>query len=174
MNCEQVEELLSAYLDDSLAVGETAETDLELQHKIAAHLHDCVRCGTSLADFRRFDTLLAQMPRISPSPALREKIFTSPEYLELTGIDNYKHRSIGRDHTIPNKTLRRDTAGRPKLVALHGGRRVSPTSSTETPTSLQPKARRHGGSWGLSIMQTAITATLLRSLGDGRYVGWNL
>ncbi|TMC87222.1 MAG: zf-HC2 domain-containing protein, partial [Chloroflexi bacterium] len=97
MNCEQVEELLSVYLDDSFAVGETAETALELQHDIAAHLQDCVRCSTTLADFRRFDILLAQMPRISPSPALREKIFTSPEYFELTGIDNYKHRSIGRD-----------------------------------------------------------------------------
>src|SRR5260370_6786850 len=81
------------------------------------------------------------MPRISPSPALREKIFTSPEYFELTGIDNYKHRSIGRDHTIPNKTLRRDTAVRPQLVALPGGRRVSPTSSAETQTSIQPQAQ---------------------------------
>ena len=174
MNCEQVEELLSVYLDDSFAVGETAETALELQHDIAAHLQDCVRCSTTLADFRRFDTLLAQMPHISPSPALREKIFTSPEYFELTGSDNYKHRSIGRDHTIPNKTLRRDTAGRPKLVALPGGRRVSPTSSTETPTSLQPKARRHGGSWGLRIMQTAIAATLLLTLGVGSLIGWKL
>src|SRR5205807_6346665 len=85
MNCEQVEELLSVYLDDSFAVGETAETALELQHDIAAHLQDCARCSTTLADFRRFDTLLAQMPHISPSPALREKIFTSPEYFELTG-----------------------------------------------------------------------------------------
>ena len=174
MNCEQVEELLSVYLDDSFAVGETAETALELQHDIAAHLQDCARCSTTLADFRRFDTLLAQMPHISPSPALREKIFTSPEYFELTGSDNYKHRSIGRDHTIPNKTLRRDTAGRPQLVALPGGRRVSPTSSTETPTSLQPKARRHGGSWGLRIMQTAIAATLLLTLGVGSLIGWKL
>ena len=79
MNCEQVEELLSAYLDDSLTVEETTEAALELQHSIAAHLQDCVRCSTTLADFRRLDTLLAQMPRISPSLALREKIFTSPE-----------------------------------------------------------------------------------------------
>src|SRR2546421_9303710 len=142
MNCEQVEELLSVYLDDSFAVGETAETALELQHDIAVHLQDCVRCSTTLADFRRFDTLLAQMPRISPSPALREKIFTSPEYFELSGIDNYKHRSIGRDHTIPNKTLRRDTAGGPPVSALPGGRPGFPTTSAEKPTTLHPKARK--------------------------------
>ena len=56
MNCGQVEELLSVYLDDSFAVGETTETALELQHDIAVHLQDCVRCSTTLADFRRFDT----------------------------------------------------------------------------------------------------------------------
>ena len=31
MNCEQVEELLSAYLDNSLALGETAESALQLK-----------------------------------------------------------------------------------------------------------------------------------------------
>ena len=38
MNCEQVEELLSACLDDSLAWGETAESASELESQIAAHL----------------------------------------------------------------------------------------------------------------------------------------
>jgi Tol biopolymer transport system component len=180
MNCEQVEELLSAYLDDSLTVEETAEAALEQRHSIAAHLQDCVRCRTTLADFRRFDTLLAQMPRISPSPALREKIFTSPDYFELTGIYTYKHRSIDRDHIILNKNVQRDTPGRPQLVALPGGRRVSastsPTPSIETPTSPQPRAQaqRRGGNWGLRIMQTAIVASLLLTLGVGSLISWKL
>lgn len=180
MNCEQVEELLSAYLDDSLAVGETAKSAVELQRGIAAHLHDCAHCNAILANFRRFDTLLARMPRMSPSPALREKIFTSPEYLELTGVNNYKHRSIDRDHIVLYKNVRRDTPGRPQLVALPGGRRVSagtsPISSIETSTSLQPgaQARRRGGSWGLRIMQVAIVATLLLTLGVGSLIGWKL
>ncbi len=88
MNCEQVEELLSAYLDDMLAIGETAEAADQLRLEVAAHLTNCVQCSAIIADFRRSDALLAQMPRVSPDPALRNRIFTSPEYLELTGTDD--------------------------------------------------------------------------------------
>jgi predicted anti-sigma-YlaC factor YlaD len=63
MKCEQVEELLSAYLDDSLAWGETAEPTSEIQSQITTHLQDCIQCSAMLADFRRFDALLAQVPR---------------------------------------------------------------------------------------------------------------
>ena len=59
MNCEQVEELLSAYLDDTLAVGETAEFAHQLKRQIEAHLQECLSCRTTLVDFRRFDALLA-------------------------------------------------------------------------------------------------------------------
>ena len=178
MNCEQVEELLSAYLDNSLALGETAEPATELRQKIALHLQDCIQCSTMLADFRRFDTLLTQMPRVSPDPTLREKIFFSPEYLELP--DTYDHLDIDKERTRPYKNVRRDTPGRPQLVALPGGRHASretsPTFSTQTPTSLQPraKARRRRGNWGLHIMQAAIAATLLLTLGVGSLISWKL
>src|SRR5260221_10418682 len=66
---------------------------------ITTHLTGCLHCSTILADFPRFDNLLAHMPRISPSPALRDKIFSSPAYLELTGTNN----SIDTATTRPYK-----------------------------------------------------------------------
>ena len=87
MNCEQVEELLSAYLDNALA--------LEERLAVATHLQGCSHCSTILADFQRLDALLSQQPRVSPDPALRDRIFSSLEYLELTGTFD---SSIGRGH----------------------------------------------------------------------------
>jgi anti-sigma factor RsiW len=71
MNCEQVKESLSAYLDDALAPEE--------KRTIATHLETCSECNAMLADFRRFDTLLHQLPRVSPGAGLRQRIFSSPE-----------------------------------------------------------------------------------------------
>lgn len=70
MNCEQVEERLSAYLDTVLAPGEHQALTFHLQH--------CLRCMLALAELRHNDLLLAQLPRISPSPALRERILAAP------------------------------------------------------------------------------------------------
>ena len=178
MNCEQVEELLSAYLDDSLAWGETAESASELQAQIAAHLQDCIHCSTVLADYRRFDALLEQMPRVYPSQALRERIFSSPEYLELTGTYNIAEVDKGLDLTVPYKSVRHDTPSHPQLVALPGGRRVTPdlssTSTAQALPSLQPGIQKRHKRWGLRIMQVAIAATLLLTLGIGSLISWNL
>ena len=178
MNCEQVEELLSAYLDDSLAWGGTAESASELQSQIAAHLQGCIHCSTVLADYRRFDALLEQMPRAHPSPALRERIFSSPDYLELTGTYNDTGFDKDLDLTVPNKNVRRDTPSRPQLVALPGGRHATPdsssTSTTQTLPSLQPRIQKHLKRWGLRAMQVTIAATLLLTLGVGSLIGWNL
>ena len=184
MNCEQVEELLSAYLDDMLAIGETAEAADQLRLDVAAHLTNCVQCSVALADFRRFDALLAQMPRVSPDPALRNRIFTSPEYLELTGTDDINVAGTDNEQTAPYRNIRRDTPGRPQLVALPGGRR----SSSSEPNASSPKGisqrlvappivqkrQRVGGVGGLRIMQTIIAATILLTLGVGGLIGWNL
>ena len=75
MNCEQVEELLSAYLDNMLVLGETAAAADQLHAEITTHLQDCLRCSNIFADYRRNDILLSEMPRVSPTPALRDRIF---------------------------------------------------------------------------------------------------
>jgi hypothetical protein len=126
MNCEHVKELLSAYLDNKLAPDELAD--------VTGHLQQCAQCRPILADFRHNDALLRQLPRVGPSPELRDKIFSSPEYLELTGttvtnnwISNEWTRptpTINRESTTEDHT-RHDTPGRPHLVALPGGRTPS-------------------------------------------------
>jgi predicted anti-sigma-YlaC factor YlaD len=78
MSCEHVKDLLSAYLDNMLAAQE--------QEMVAQHIQICTDCYAMQEDFRRFDALLAQMPRVSPDPMLRRRIFSSPEYLELSRI----------------------------------------------------------------------------------------
>ncbi len=185
MNCEQVEALLSAYLDNMLVSGETAASAAsadQLQNDITTHLQGCVHCSNILADYRRNDTLLADLPRVSPSPALGRRIFSSPEYLELTGTSNAFDAPIGRTavRTSANNYTRRDTPGRPQLVALPGGRR---SSSSDSPTRKSPSVRqelrvagppprRHTS--GLRIMQVAIVAAILLTLGVGGLIGWNV
>ena len=71
MNCEMAEKNLSAYLDDML--------DPQLHQEVAAHLESCAICSEVVAEYRRFDTLLAETPRVSPPPELRDRIFSSPE-----------------------------------------------------------------------------------------------
>jgi Tol biopolymer transport system component len=169
MNCEHVKDLLSPYLDNALAEEE--------RRMVAAHLETCAKCNALLADLRRFDTLLSQLPRVSPSASLREKIFSAPEYLELTRISSTKHSK----QTVPSRSVRSDTASRgqqPKLVALPGGRNTqrSPSlSGTQrdffaTPVRNKPQQAR----WGQRFLQAALVASVLLVLGVGSLIGWNL
>ena len=103
MNCERVEELLSAYLDNALASEEWQE--------VIAHLQTCTNCSTMLIEFSRNDALISHLPRVSPDPALRNRIFSSPEFLELTGTFDISSEAQ-QDWTVPKlpaKSPRRDT-----------------------------------------------------------------
>jgi hypothetical protein len=182
MKCEQVEELLSAYLDRTLALGEAATLAVQLELDIAAHLRECERCGAIFADIRRFDLLLAQLPRVSPPSSLRERIFSSPEYLELTGTDGAASRRADADaQTVPYGAIHYNRPGRPALVALPGGRSSSPTASTtpRLPASTGRVARpdftrRRRTSPLVRTMQIAIAAVMLFTIGVGGWIGWNL
>jgi len=173
MNCEQVEELLSAYLDNALAQEEIAG--------VTTHLQQCERCLSILADFRRFDALLMQLPRVSPSPALRNRIFSSPEYLELTGTFDAKSRIIN-EPTRPTRSVqghtRRDTPGRPHLVAIPGGRSTpsgqpSPSYSQHRRFGLSPSRHRRV-SRGVQVMRVAIAVAILFTIGAVGLIGHNL
>jgi len=169
MNCEQVEELLSAYLDNMLA--------LEERRAVATHLKSCTRCTATLADFRRNDALLKRLPRVSPDPALRERIFTSPEILELTGTFDAPDTFEGSNDRpvewtvpkLPVNSPRRDTPGRPHLVAIPGGRSTVPTPSVRPVAP--PRKRRNTKS--LRILIAALAATLILTLGIGGFIGVN-
>jgi anti-sigma factor RsiW len=161
MNCEQVEELLSAYLDNALAPGEWRE--------ITDHLQTCTTCSAMLADFSRNDAILSHLPRVSPDPALRDRIFTSPEFLELTGTfdssgETQKEWTVPR---LPAKSPRRDTPGRPQLVAIPGGRSTAPTPSVQPPMP----AQRRRNSRRNRVMLVVVAATVLLAIGIGSLFG---
>ncbi|HLH62219.1 MAG TPA: zf-HC2 domain-containing protein [Ktedonobacteraceae bacterium] len=170
MNCEQVEELLSAYLDNQLAMEERLE--------VTAHLRHCAHCSTIFADFRRNDALLRHLPRVSPDPALRQRIFSSQEYLELTGTFDARGSSPEEDWTVPNlpaSHVRRNVTGRPHLVALPGGRSTIPSPAVrQSPGQAHLAARRsrRPGTW--SLVAIAVAAILLIVTGIGGFLGYNL
>lgn len=178
MNCEQVKELLSPYLDHALAEEE--------RRTVAAHLETCPECKLLLIDFRRFDTLLSQLPRVSPGASLREKIFSSPEYLELTGAT--RATSKGTNPTIQQKSVRSNVSHQgqpPQLVALPGGRQQTrqqgSSSSSHDPrrdffTPPDKTQRKKTGQvrWGQRVLQVALVASVLLVLGVGSLIGWNL
>ncbi len=172
MSTEHVEDLLSAYLDNALTQEEQAAVTL--------HLQTCSACNAVLADFRRFDALLAKQPRVSPSEALRERIFSSKEYLELMEdmsagqmtsggaiVNDIKNRQ-----TLPQKRVRSDDTNRPHLVALPAKVAAPPLSEQETKVRIRTPQRRN--MYIQRFMQVAIAACLLLTLGVGSFIGWNL
>lgn len=160
MNCEHVKELLSAYLDNTLTANE--------REVVTAHVDACSECHSILDDFHRFDTLLSQLPRVSPGPHLRQRIFTSPDYLELTGTSG---RSKEQTHLRASAPLR--SPDRPKLVALPGGRQTGlPTASEKR--MVFPAQRRSRGIQTIHIMQALIAACVLLTLAMGGFIGWNI
>jgi Tol biopolymer transport system component len=172
MNCEQVRELLSAYLDDALAPEE--------KRTLATHLETCSECSAMLADFRRFDTLLHHLPRISPGVGLRQKIFSSPEYLELTGVSVRKTKFSAQ--TPPDRSVRneidRDSRGRlAPFIALPGERQNQLATSPKASFVNSDKVRRNRsrqGRRGQRILQGALAATVLLALGVGGLITWTL
>src|SRR5260221_426647 len=153
MNCEQVEELLSAYLDDALAPEDRRE--------VAAHIQTCTNCSTLLAEFSRNDALLSHLPRVSPDPALRERIFSSPEFLELTGTFD-AGTEVPKEWTaprLPAKSPRQNPVGRPQLVAIPGGRSTLPTAAVNPRARRSTRQRR--SSRRLAVLFVSIAAVLI-------------
>jgi hypothetical protein len=162
MNCERVEELLSAYLDNALAFEEWRE--------VTAHLQTCTKCSAMLAEFSHNDALISHLPRVSPDPALRNRIFSSPEFLELTGTFDISGEAQ-KDWTVsqlPAKSPRRDTPGRPQLVAIPGGRSTSPTLSIQAPSPRQSRNSRT-----LRTLFVVLAATIILAIGIGSLLGFN-
>ena len=162
MNCEQVEELLSAYLDNALAFEEWRE--------VSVHLQTCARCSALLAEYSRNDSLIARLPRVSPEPSLRNRIFSSPEFLELTETfdipgETQKARTLPK---LPASATRRDTPGHPQLIAIPGGRSTIPTPSVQ---SLPPQRNRD--SKALRKLFIALAATIILTIAIGSILGLN-
>jgi Putative zinc-finger/WD40-like Beta Propeller Repeat len=176
MNCEQVEELLSAYLDNMLTSEE--------RRLVATHLQSCSACSAILSDYSNYGTLIALLPRVSPEASLRERLFASPEFLEtleseaLAGEEPLEW-TLPPISRLPAKHPRRDTPGRPQLVAIPGGRSTQPTPSVQ-PTQHTARPRQQashaarGSARGLRIMIATLAAALVLTLGIGGFIGFTI
>jgi hypothetical protein len=71
MNCRQIENLLSPYL----------ENDLSQEKKILVenHIKKCPQCSELLSFMREAKTSLAEMPEFEVSPSLRKKLYKIPK-----------------------------------------------------------------------------------------------
>ncbi|HLG78413.1 MAG TPA: zf-HC2 domain-containing protein, partial [Ktedonobacteraceae bacterium] len=156
MNCEQVKEHLSAYLDSMLAQDEAAQVE--------AHTKVCPGCSSALADVGYFDSLLANLPRIAPDESVREKLFSSAAYRELTGTYG---RTRLNGHAAPRQPLRRHD--RPLLVALPGGRS---TTGSDSIAIFPRSSHKRRVPVQLRILRLFIAASFLLTLGVGGFIGW--
>jgi hypothetical protein len=60
MQCQKVQRKLSAYLD--------GELDLAASRSVRSHLDQCAACMDMVADFRKADMLVRELPRLDVSP----------------------------------------------------------------------------------------------------------
>ncbi|MDQ0287171.1 hypothetical protein J2Z49_002290 [Desulfofundulus luciae] len=91
MRCQQIQELLSAYLD--------GEVEPSQQAKIKAHLEDCATCRYQWEDLVASVTLLRGLPGVSPPESFREQLL---------------HKLEGRRIYAPRRRFR---LGWPKFIA---------------------------------------------------------
>jgi Tol biopolymer transport system component len=171
MNCEHVEELLSAYLDNMLAPDE--------RRLITIHLQSCPTCSEILADYRHNDMLLARQPRVAPPDSLRDHIFSELANDETPDTEEMFDGTGPTRLNLPTKYPRRDTPGRPQLVALPGGRSTQPTPAVRpaTPAPLTPTAPQplpHRKRRGRRTLIATIAAALLLAIGLGSAFGISL
>ncbi len=159
MNCGRVKALLSAYLDNELA--------LEDRQSAASHLQSCAACSTLLADFRRFDALLSRLPRVEPRLSLRDRIFSSNEYKMLTGIPC----NTSNSHSSRASWSLFDDSRHSKFVSIPT-RALRKTSEVHRVFVIPLPYRR--SSMILRIMQVAIITCFLLTLSVSGFIGYCL
>jgi hypothetical protein len=115
MNCDRAGDLLGAYLRDELMPSTRAE--------VQAHLDSCVSCRADLD----LDRLVFELPRVEPSAALHERIFSSPEFQEIARAVSLHHnpgsalaegRSSGNNHAPVEDSISAN-GNYPHLTVLH-------------------------------------------------------
>ncbi len=132
MNCDRAGELLGTYLRDEL----TASTRAEVQ----AHLDHCADCRADLDTYR----LVFELPRVEPSAALHDRIFSSPEFQEIAHAVNLHQRDTSESF-IANR------------------------SSADRPAPVSDKISANGAYSQLKILRPDVPATRAVSNGNGHH-----
>jgi dipeptidyl aminopeptidase/acylaminoacyl peptidase len=148
MNCEQVEEHLSAYLDNMLAPQE--------HWALTIHLQNCLRCMILHAELRQNDILLAQLPRIIPSPALHARIFSTPELVAHARTASTLWTTDAQGQTHPPAPQMREYPTSPSSAALLAHLPSHPSSAYRP---VRQQRRRASLTWTLVAVLVAILAT---------------
>ncbi|GCE27909.1 hypothetical protein KDA_33930 [Dictyobacter alpinus] len=151
MNCEQVKDLLSPYLDDQLTVQE--------RQSVASHLQICEMCCTILTDYRRFDALLSQLPRFAPLLVQPQEAFSSSQSLLLCEIQSIQPGT-------PAKLRRRPSSFPTHLAGTRGHYRCTYHQTTTTPHWIAKTAWKTGDQYPnikLLICLVTIGTSLLSS-----------
>lgn len=172
MNCEQVEARLSAYLDGMLVPDE--------RRAVTIHLQTCPRCTALLAELRQNDLLLARLPRVSPSPALSQRIFSEPEVAELVAASHYRFARPAEQVRSLRTTTVHELIGNAQLRSLERERApetpVPEWTSTPLPFSVYAAptaAQTRKKSWSTPL-KIAVAAVLLVALGATGLFGLSL
>jgi hypothetical protein len=129
-----------------------------------------------LTDFRHFDSLLKHEQRVKPDTALRERIFSSPTYLELleelSSHNTVTHPSIrSMQKTVPQKQVSSANTGSTGSISIPGT--LPFPSQQETKANKRIAARRQRRS-GQHFVLATIAASLLLVLGLGGFIGWSM
>ncbi|GCE13275.1 anti-sigma factor family protein [Tengunoibacter tsumagoiensis] len=126
MRCGQVKDLLSAYLDHMLAADECQQ--------VAHHLQHCQACTEILADFRRYNALLSQLPRITPDLAVRQNIFLHANFSSYTG------NAQSGDQDLTYLRLPSERSGGLQVASPHPKLLLFPLQAPVNPTYQTPTA----------------------------------
>jgi anti-sigma factor RsiW/WD40 repeat protein len=176
MNCEQVEERLSAYLDNMLAPDE--------RRALTIHLQGCPRCMMLLAELRQNDILLAQLPRVSPSPTLHERIFSAPEFVELARMfsdrlappmeqvwtrTQTQVQAVREHSAYPALVPLQDRLTPPSTPALRGLPAPDPAPLRPAPSPRPPRKQAR-----FPLLKWALAATLVAALCTAALLGLSL
>src|SRR5690242_16437290 len=158
MNCDRAGELLGAYVRDELLPSTRAE--------VQEHLARCASCRADLD----LDRLVLELPRVEPSAALHERIFSSHEFQEIARAVSLHHhpgealsdgRAPGNHHAPVGDTISAN-GNYPHLAVLRPGGpedREGSNGHRRPRVSAEHKIRRID--WQRMAVRMAVAAAVL-------------
>lgn len=156
MNCDRAGELLGAYQRDELLPSTRAE--------VQAHLDRCEHCRADLD----LDRLIFELPRVEPSAALHDRIFSSPEFQEIARALSARStptagesRSDGRSSSPVDDQISANGAySRLVVLRTDGPAPPSGTNGHHRPTQTAQRAPKRID-WQRMALRMAVAAAVL-------------
>lgn len=156
MNCDRAGAMLSAYLRDELLPSTRAE--------VQTHLDHCPSCRADLD----LDRLVFELPRVEPSAALHDRIFSSPEFQEIaralrpqaTSAAETSH-SNGRSPSSPVDDQNSASGTFPHLVVLRTNGQASRNGNGHQRSAHTAQGAPRRIDWQRMALRMAVAAAVL-------------